>query len=1063
MSNSHPITTASSSNFQLIFNNALKATKSVRRTIYLPIPSPPSSKNATLPAKFSLFFTSSDDRWTKWLDPTVNVLYMLSKTLGEGISLVFSPGKVIFAGVGVLLLAAKDTQKSHKTLIEIFGRIESFFRRLSIYTQVPSTPEMLDTIIQIMVEVLTILGMATKEMKQGRIIGKRLIGKSGMEDALKNLDRLTQEEARMTIAENLRATHAVDDRVVNVNDKVTEVIRGVREKCRTNQLRESIHKWLSPPDSSTNHNIACGTHHKKTATWFFEGSIYKEWKSRFLLWIHGKPGSGKSILCSTVIEDIKSLATPVKHRWVFLLDFRNANKQCLRDLLPSLLTQLSARSSPRCDILSKLYSAHDDGKNQPSDGVLTKCLQDMLSLPDQRPIYLIMDGLDESPVTSEIPSARERVLQLLKELSTLAFQIFIYVHEPPEIDIRNAIEPLTSLRVSLHDETGQKEDIADYVRSIVYSDSDTNMKRWKKDDKEIVVKTLLNELTGFLRDCLPSSVRRFLDELPESLDETYERVLMEIKKPNRDHARRLLQCLVVAMRPLRVEELAEVLAIDFNDAEGIPKLNASWRWEDQERALLTSCSSLIAIVGTGRSRAVQFSHFSVKEYLTSDRLATQACVSVLLQVDDHDEQDNVEKAPLAVYAAEYWVRHAQFEDVVSRIKGMEDLFDVDKPYFAAWRELHDIDIKPRPGSVFYQFTEENFGEKTPLYYAALCGFANLVEQLIAKHPQHVNAIGGYSKTPAVAALAGRHFEVAQVLHRNKSSVEPKGYLGNTPLHSVALYGDLEMVQVLLEFGVDVNAKSRNRLTPLHYASSNGHRNDDRVARLLIAHGADPNTRSVTGYTPLHCASMWGRIEIVRLLIEHGANVEAKDDEGRAPLDVAWSEQREEIIKLLSEHVANPIPPRARHFISDTLLQAIPQHRSRPVCMSHRASRRMLSATRSVTMSIVDRMESLRRWEASWRDLGRYLSAAAPPGSSYRRDRGLVRPFFLREDYCSQSAPDGSAPACTLIRDLARIVGQWVASKDNTSRRRFPSKRMTSSPSSGERRILSPPGLPPQPF
>ncbi|KAI0261300.1 hypothetical protein BGY98DRAFT_1104476, partial [Russula aff. rugulosa BPL654] len=480
-----------------------------------------------------------------------------------------------------------------------------------------------------MVEVLTILGMATKEMKQGRIkkYGKRLIGKTGMEDALKNLDRLTQEEARMTIAENLRATHAVDDRVANVNDKVTEVIRDVKN-VKQNQLRESIHKWLSPPDPSTNHNIACGTHHKKTATWFFEGSIYKEWKSKgSLLWIHGKPGSGKSILCSTVIEDIKAVCdTGQASMAYFYFDFRNANKQCLRDLLSSLLTQLSARSSPRCDILSKLYSVHDNRKDQPSDGVLTKCLQDMLSLPDPHPIYLITDALDESPVTSEIPSARERVLHLLKELVDLGLQnLHICITSRPEIDIRNAIEPLTSLRVSLHDETGQKEDIADYVRSIVYSDSDTNMKRWKKDDKEIVVKTLSERADGMyvdrfmfmilieivnrfrwtfcqlvvLRDCLPSSVRYFLDELPESLDETYERVLREIKKPNRDHARRLLQCLVVAIRPLRVEELAEVLAIDFNDAEGIPKLNASWRWEDQERALLTSCSSLIAIVGTG--------------------------------------------------------------------------------------------------------------------------------------------------------------------------------------------------------------------------------------------------------------------------------------------------------------------------------------------------------------------------------------------------------------------------------------------------------------------------------
>jgi hypothetical protein len=205
-----------------------------------------------------------------------------------------------------------------------------------------------------------------------------------------------------------------------------------------------------------------------------------------------------SLISSTVIEDIKALCDASQASMAyFYFDFRNANKQSLRDLLPSLLTQLSARSSPRCDILSELYSVHDDGKNQPSDSALTKCLQDMLSLPDPCPIYLIMDALDESPITSGIPSARERVLQLLEELVDLGLpNLHICVTSRPEIDIRNAIEPLTSLRVSLHDETGQKEDIADYVRSIVYSNSDTNMRRWKKEDKDTVVKTLSERADG---------------------------------------------------------------------------------------------------------------------------------------------------------------------------------------------------------------------------------------------------------------------------------------------------------------------------------------------------------------------------------------------------------------------------------------------------------------------------------------------------------------------------------------------------------------------------------------
>jgi hypothetical protein len=215
-------------------------------------------------------------------------------------------------------------------------------------------------------------------------------------------------------------------------------------------------------------------------------------------------------------------------------------------------------------------------------------------------------------------------------------------------------------------------------------------------------------------------------------------------------------------------------------------------------------------------------------------------VSALLQLDDHDEQDGVLKnAPLAVYAAEYWVRHAPSEDVAaSRIKGMEYLFDPDKPYFAAWRRLHDIDIIPTYESVFYQlgYTWKS-GAKIPLYYAALCGFANLVEQLIANHPQHVNAIGGCYRTPAVAASAGRHFQLAQVLHRNGSSLEPRGSCKNTPLHSAAWCGDLEMVQVLLEYGVDVNTKNSYNFTPLDFALYGCHHNDSRVAGLLVEHGA----------------------------------------------------------------------------------------------------------------------------------------------------------------------------------------------------------------------------------
>ena len=205
-----------------------------------------------------------------------------------------------------------------------------------------------------------------------------------------------------------------------------------------------------------------------------------------------------SLVSSTIIEDIEAMCDAGHASMAyFYFDFRNANKQSLHDLVPSLLTQLSARSNPRCEILSELYGVHDRGKKQPSDNALIKCLKDMLTLPDQPPIYLIMDALDESPNASGIPSAREGVLQLVKGLVDLQHpNLRICVTSRPEIDIKDVFEPLTLLRVSLHDRSEQKKDIADYVRSVVYSNLEPIIRRWKKEDKVLVIETLSERADG---------------------------------------------------------------------------------------------------------------------------------------------------------------------------------------------------------------------------------------------------------------------------------------------------------------------------------------------------------------------------------------------------------------------------------------------------------------------------------------------------------------------------------------------------------------------------------------
>ena len=429
-----------------------------------------------------------------------------------------------------------------------------------------------------------------------------------------------------------------------------------------------------------------------------------------------------------------------------------------------------------------------------------------------------------------------------------------------------------------------------------------------------------------LRQCLPPSVRPTLSELPESLDTTYERILKEIKKPNKRLAQRVLQCLVVAVRPLHVEELAEVLAVDFDDAEGIPRMKPDWRWENQELALLSACSSLIAIVQAGDSRVVQFSHFSAKEFLTSPRLATlsgevsnyhidlepadmilaQACLGVLLQIKDGVEERTPEDHPLARYAAEHWTTHAQFGEVSSPLrKGMEYLFDVNKPHFNVWLTLCDIDTEPDYHATFYWFAPDRRKSlAAPLYYAALCGFHDLVEHLIAKHPQDVNADGGWYVRPLVAALAGEHFQTADLLRRNGADLDVRDRSGLNPLHSAAYSGNLEVVRILINYDpADVDARDKDGWTPLLWASEGRIFKDGSVLRLLLEHGADINVRGQDGWTPLHFASFCRALEVVRLLLEHGADIEAKRYNGKTALQEVADRGHDEIVKLLKDHGA----------------------------------------------------------------------------------------------------------------------------------------------------------------
>ena len=179
----------------------------------------------------------------------------------------------------------------------------------------------------------------------------------------------------------------------------------------------------------------------------------------------------------------------------YYFDFRDTDKENRRKLLFSLLSQLSARSDLCCYILHRIYVTHDNGSHKPTDDVLIQCLKETLTSSNDRPIYIIMDALDECPNTFGMPSPREVVLDFVKELVELSLpHLRICITSRPEIDIRTIIEPLTTRRVSLHDETGQTKDIVEYVNSVVRSDM--CMGKWREEDQKLVIDTLSEEADG---------------------------------------------------------------------------------------------------------------------------------------------------------------------------------------------------------------------------------------------------------------------------------------------------------------------------------------------------------------------------------------------------------------------------------------------------------------------------------------------------------------------------------------------------------------------------------------
>jgi len=339
------------------------------------------------------------------------------------------------------------------------------------------------------------------------------------------------------------------------------------------------------------------------------------------------------------------------------------------------------------------------------------------------------------------------------------------------------------------------------------------------------------------------------------------------------------------IRP-RVEELAEISAIEFGPNE-VTDLVEGWR---PEEAVHSACSSLIAIIDDQGSKFVQFSHFSVKEYMTSGRLQTsdighlcdyyiplepahallaRACIAVLLQLDEKVDRERVATFPLAQYASKHWPDHTKFENVESQIQdALKDLFNPKRPHLRACIWVDNLEYK-----YTYDWDDHSAARQppplkaTPLYYAVFCGLSELAKWLITTHGEDVNA---------------------------------ECYDGRTPLHVASQEGHVDAVRVLLDHGAHVNSQDRLNWMPLHFSSAWG---NVKVMQLLLEHEATLNARTVYGSSPVYLASQEGRLEVVRLLADRGADVHLRGSLDLTPFQIATQGGHRDVAQLLLEHGA----------------------------------------------------------------------------------------------------------------------------------------------------------------
>ncbi|KAH7150858.1 hypothetical protein DER46DRAFT_400008 [Fusarium sp. MPI-SDFR-AT-0072] len=589
-----------------------------------------------------------------------------------------------------------------------------------------------------------------------------------------------------------------------------------------------IERWLSPPDYSTNANLARDRCYPGTGTWLLNSPTFQEWKlgSRQHLWLYGLAGCGKTILSTTILNHL--LQTDTYPTLAFFFDFNDSRKQKLENLLRSLAFQLYHTGNKAARRLDSLFTSHDNGRRQPDTTALAACVNAMIQTSEK--VFIIIDALDEC-------TAREELLHWIRGLASSNAQLLVTGR--PEAEFQRQIPRLLDEHnCVLLDKQAINADIRSYVEATLEQKPDFVDKKLSQglldeirdkigDRADGMFRWAACQLESLARCLSPKAIKIALRSLPQDLNETYYRMVQNIPSEYKSSAIRLLQFLVYTKRPLRLAEAIEVIATEIDreprgfDVDGRLSLKAD---------VLRYCPSLVIIAKitdyTETVEELHLAHFSVKEYLleqaqfdleSASIAITKTCLTYLTDIEGSHSIITFD-FPMAQYAAVFWMDYAVSVKASEEIVRIIVNFLKDERTFQLWCHLYHGAGPPRASR---------------LYYACLGGLVEAARNLITEGAD-VNAQGGKYGNALQAASCRGHQEVVQLLLGNGADVNAKGGRYGNALQAASFRGHQEVVRLLLDKGAEVNMQGGEYGNALYAASLKGRQ---EVVQLLNLNGA----------------------------------------------------------------------------------------------------------------------------------------------------------------------------------------------------------------------------------